>query len=154
MSIIYKPEGRAREYSPLALNLYNGCDHGCLYCYNNRRSYFTSTPVPKKELIEKVTKDAKELQDKKQVLLCFAGDPYCKKDVELQMTRQVLEILLSYKIPTAILTKGGNRCLRDLALFKQFAEGIKVGATLTFISESTASIMNPEQHCLKKGLLY
>ena len=35
MSIIYEPKGKAREYSPLAVNLYRGCSHGCLYCYAN-----------------------------------------------------------------------------------------------------------------------
>jgi DNA repair photolyase len=30
---IYEPAGRAREYSPLALNHFKGCEHGCLYCY-------------------------------------------------------------------------------------------------------------------------
>lgn len=33
VSAIYEPQGRAREYNPLALNLYRGCSHGCLYCY-------------------------------------------------------------------------------------------------------------------------
>ena len=33
MSIIYQPKGKAREYSPLAANLYLGCNHGCKYCY-------------------------------------------------------------------------------------------------------------------------
>jgi hypothetical protein len=28
MRTIYEPEGRAAEYSPLALNLYTGCAHG------------------------------------------------------------------------------------------------------------------------------
>ncbi len=31
--LIYVPKGRAREYSPLALNLYRGCEHRCSYCY-------------------------------------------------------------------------------------------------------------------------
>jgi len=30
---IYEPKGRAREYSPLALNYFKGCDNGCAYCY-------------------------------------------------------------------------------------------------------------------------
>ena len=33
MSLIYEPKGKAREYSPLALNVYSGgCDHACRYC--------------------------------------------------------------------------------------------------------------------------
>ena len=32
MGMIYEPRGRAREYSPLALNVYNKCDHFCRYC--------------------------------------------------------------------------------------------------------------------------
>ena len=32
---IYKPNGKAGEYSAWACNLYNGCPHNCSYCYNN-----------------------------------------------------------------------------------------------------------------------
>lgn len=32
---IYKPGGKAAEYSGWACNLYNGCSHNCDYCYNN-----------------------------------------------------------------------------------------------------------------------
>ena len=31
--MIYIPSGRAREYSPLAVNLYRGCGFKCRYCY-------------------------------------------------------------------------------------------------------------------------
>jgi hypothetical protein len=30
------PKGPAREYTPLSLNPYTVCDHGCVYCYNDR----------------------------------------------------------------------------------------------------------------------
>jgi len=33
MSVIYEPRGKAREYSELAVNLYKGCSHACVYCY-------------------------------------------------------------------------------------------------------------------------
>lgn len=33
MGVIYEPKGKAREYCELAVNLYRGCGHGCLYCY-------------------------------------------------------------------------------------------------------------------------
>lgn len=32
---VYQPNGKAREYSPWACNLYNGCPHNCKYCFNN-----------------------------------------------------------------------------------------------------------------------
>jgi len=31
---IYEPAGRAAEFSKFALNLFNGCSHGCEYCFN------------------------------------------------------------------------------------------------------------------------
>lgn len=35
MNAIYKPAGKALEYSAWACNLYNGCTHMCSYCYND-----------------------------------------------------------------------------------------------------------------------
>jgi DNA repair photolyase len=67
-----------------------------------------------------------------QVLLCFTGDAYCQKDVELVATRKVLEILYNNKIPVSILSKGGSRVLRDLDIIKKFGDKIKVGATMVF----------------------
>jgi len=32
--LIYQPKGKAREYSPWACNLFNGCTNNCSYCYN------------------------------------------------------------------------------------------------------------------------
>lgn len=32
---IYKPAGKAGEYSSWACNLYNGCSHMCSYCFND-----------------------------------------------------------------------------------------------------------------------
>ena len=34
--LIYQPKGKAREYSPWACNLYNGCTNNCSYCYNKK----------------------------------------------------------------------------------------------------------------------
>jgi DNA repair photolyase len=134
--IIYEPKGRAKEYSPTALNHYLGCDHDCLYCFNKKRTYFTNPPHLPKNCLNRVGKEAYVLEGTNdQVLLSFAGDPYCKAEMTQHVTRQVLEIFLKYRIPTAILTKGGKRCLKDLKLFKQFGKGIKIGATLTFSND-------------------
>ena len=34
--LIYQPKGPAGEYAKWAVNLHNGCTHGCTYCYNRR----------------------------------------------------------------------------------------------------------------------
>lgn len=136
MSKIYEPKGRAREYSPLALNLYKGCTHGCAYCYVPRmlgrwnKDYEHADCKPNVDFDE-LERSAKKWQGcGRQILLSFTGDPYC--GVEPDTTTKALEILNRYGHKVAILTKGGTLCLRDLDLFRQFGDRIKVGMSLTF----------------------
>jgi DNA repair photolyase len=144
--IIYTPRGKAREYSPYALNIYNGCDHNCKYCYVKilklQRYKLNNEIEPRKDIIEKLEKQLKRQEVTEQVLLCFMGDPYCKTDTKYETTREVLNILLKYNIPTAILSKGGKRILRDIDLFKKFKK-IKVGATLTLLDEKESLEYEP-----------
>jgi len=139
MILIYRPSGRAREYSPLALNIYKGCDHGCIYCFA-RRMPGAPEPwekaIPRRELCAALSLELEHRREPitQQVLLSFTGDPYCQAERQFKITNEVLGILLAYQVPVAILTKGGDRCLDDVHLFKRF-ERIKVGATLTFLNE-------------------
>jgi len=144
MTTIYEPNGKAREYSPLALNIYNGCDHNCEYCYCRTMPFikFSDKPEAKKGILEQLEKDAHKFSNGKQVLLCFTSDPYCNEDVKTGLTRKVLEILLKNNVNTAILSKGGKRCLRDLDLFRKFKK-IKVGATLTFLNNDQSFKYEP-----------
>ena len=143
---IYEPNGRAREYSPLALNYFKGCTHNCRYCYvpaifsrydKTYNHYEVSADID----FEKIEKSAKKFQGcGKQILLSFTGDPYCGYSPET--TTKVLEILLKYQHKVAILTKGGSRCLNNLDLFKKFNK-IKVGATLTFDNDNDSLEWEP-----------
>ena len=65
-SVIYEPRGKAREYAPLAVNLYNGCGHSCEYCYapsfiHTTRNKF-GKPEPRKDIIDKINYDAGRLK--------------------------------------------------------------------------------------------
>lgn len=153
---IYEPKGRAREYSPLAVNIYKGkCPHQCEYCYVKR---FPSPVYTKNECVAPMEADFIELEESaksyqgcnKQILLCFTGDPYC--GVNPEATRRVLEILNRYEHKVAILTKGGNRLLQDIDLFKQFRTTFEsgktvgriiVGATLTFDNDTDSKHWEP-----------
>jgi DNA repair photolyase len=149
MNIIYEPKGRAREYSSLAANLYTGCDHGCLYCYapaamRMPRGAYHARVSGRTNVIEKLHSDAAHLEGTSlQVLLSFLGDPYCKANDTLNLTAQALEVFLEHRIPVAVLTKGGKRCLDDIALFERFGSSIKVGASLTFKAEALAREWEP-----------
>lgn len=131
MSLIYEPKGKAREYSPLALNIYTGCDHRCKYCYVKCIIGDAQNPKPRKDILIGLKNELSKTTIKNQVLLCFMSDPYCNLEMKLGLTRNVLKILVENNIPAAILTKGGNRILRDMDIIKQHS-CIKIGATLTF----------------------
>jgi len=148
MSVIYEPKGKAREYSPLAVNFYNGCDHGCSYCYVPKLKGITMEKYlsagPRGKILQELEKDAKRLSySKKQVLFNFVGDPYCKAEQQYEITRSALEIMLKYHIPVAILTKGGLRALRDKDIILKYKDHIKVGATLTFDNDKDSKTWEP-----------
>jgi len=147
MSIIYKPKGRAMEYSPLALNHYRGCDHGCSYCYVPKifardRKYNHNVVTERKDVIATLKKEVTKYKNcDEPVLMMFTGDPYCKYNDKKKLTRKVLKLLLANNIRVTILSKGGKRILQDLDLFKQFGDRIKVGASLTF-NDNASSLEN------------
>lgn len=141
MSIIYEPTGKAREYSPLAVNLYSGCGHKCKYCYVPNilrvdRNNFDSTISERNNVISQLAKEAKQIRNsEKQVMMSFTTDPYNPFNDKQKLTRKALNIFLDNLIPVAILSKAGKRILQDLDTFKLFGEQIKVGASLTYYDE-------------------
>ena len=149
MSLIYTPAGKAREYSPNALNIYLGCTHACKYCYAPRclhsaEEKYYITPSPRPGIAEKLEKELNRGSvPKTQVLLSFIGDVYCETEDKNAATRECLEVLLKHKVPVAVLTKGGKRCLKDLDIFKKYGEHIQIGTTLTFDNDKDSEIWEP-----------
>lgn len=149
MSIIYQPKGKAREYSPLAINLYTGCDHKCAYCYapgirRDTLDHWAECVTPRRDVIHQLERDCKQYQgSKSQVLLNFMHDPYCHANEQYGLTRKALLLLLEYRIPVAVLTKGGTRAIQDFDVVKKFGRSIKVGASLTFSSEKKSLEWEP-----------
>ncbi len=140
-TMIYEPKGRAREYSPLALNVYSqGCEHGCSYCYCRGIGPWSATPTPRN--LDRLYKEA--VNADKQILLCFISDPYGPCERKYRNTRRAIEILKAASCSVAVLTKGGSRCLDDLDLFIHWPDGrVKVGATLTFCSPDKSRKYEP-----------
>lgn len=123
-SIIYAPRGQAGEYAPLATNPYRGCGHKCAYCYVPKvlhitREEFDEGANERGDFMEALTKDARKYRAAgvtEQVMLSFTTDPYHPGDNSL--TRDVLLTLQEHGLGMCTLTKGGQRALRDIDLFR------------------------------------
>lgn len=148
MSIIYVPSGKAREYAPLACNLYSGCNHGCTYCYAPRIAYktreiFCSSVAPRRNILQEFEKDCKKhTRSEENLHFCFMTDPYNNVEESLRITRDALKLCLKYQIPVSILTKS-VAVLNDIDVFKKFGKNIKVGFTLTFSDDASSKEYEP-----------
>jgi DNA repair photolyase len=145
LKVIYEPKGKAGEYAKYAVNLYNGCTHGCRYCYvpiftKQRPVDFHRQVVPRKNILALLKQDCIEAEGKikENVLLCFLTDPYPLVGNEL--TRKALMIFREHNIPFTVLTKGGKRAIRDFDLYSAQDE---FASTLTLISEEKQKKWEP-----------
>lgn len=145
MRIIYKPKGRALEYSPWALNMGTGCIHGCKYCYApgvlrmDRNAFFAGF-TPKKDLLSRVETEAKRFAHKdERILLSFTHDPYQSVEVAA-LTRQIIHILKDNGCCFQALTKGGDLAAKDFDLYD---ERDAFATTLTMESGSESAAVEP-----------
>lgn len=124
MLVIYEPGGAAKEYSPLAANIYRGCGHNCLYCYapatiRMSRENF-ARPAPRSGVIRALERDARKFAgDNRRVLLSFTSDLYQPCEAKYKLARHVLHILNENGLAVTVLTKGGMLPTRDFDILKE-----------------------------------
>ena len=144
---IYEPRGRAREYSPFAMNYFKGCDHGCRYCYVPRMmKVFNSqychddVSVNMKGLWKEAERFSKSNNCGEQVLLSFTGDPYC--GLESGETRDVLCAFHEHDIHCSVLTKNPGKAIKDIDIMSDMAY-FKMGTTLTLLDPDLSKMWEP-----------
>lgn len=142
MSLIYQPKGKAREYSPWACNLYNGCTNRCTYCYNRKgvacKLLGKDDVTPKKDAsVEQFTKELlkhKEqiIADGKGLFFSFVSDPFLEETWELNM--QCADVAIKNGVQCVFLSK--KVCDNEMACFlADNNKFVKVGFTLTGCDE-------------------
>lgn len=153
MTVIYRPKGRALEYSPLACNLYIGCTHGCKYCYapgcmRKTAAEWQEDVYARKGVLRSFEKDCEALKkarsadDKHRVLFCFLSDPYQPLERDLHVTRCAISIAMRYGVKISVLTKGSYDTVEpDLSLMK--SAGVHLGITLSFVTDSKRKVWEP-----------
>ncbi len=124
MAGIYEPSGRAKEFSQLALNLYDFCPHGCKYCYAAQVLHRSKEEFHKQgkgrvdpDSVAFHTDCARRKGDERAILLSFACDPYANLDSETQLTRRIIKTLKTYGLHFTVLTKAGELAQRDFDLY-------------------------------------
>ena len=146
-----------------SMNMYQGCEHGCIYCYARNShelwGYSAGLDFERRILVKKSAPQLLETFVKRKswnaCTIVMSGNTDCYQPAEqkFQLTRQCLEVFLKYKHPTAIITKNAL-VLRDLDLLKQLAKDnlISVLVSITSLSEDTRRILEPRTTTTKKRL--
>lgn len=130
------------------MNLYRGCQHGCIYCDARSQCYqmnhlFEDIEVKGNaiELLESA------MRSKRKPCMIGTGamsDPYIPLENQLQMTRKALELIDKYGFGVAIQTKSA-RILRDMDLLQHINSRAKavVQMTLTTYDEELCRKIEP-----------
>lgn len=113
-----------------SLNPYQGCEHGCIYCYaRNSHEYwgFSAGLDFERKIIVKENAPAlfrkfleRKNWDVTPVSLSGNTDCYQPAERKFGLTRQLLEIALAYKQPVSMITKN-SLILRDLDILQEMA---------------------------------
>ena len=130
------------------MNLYRGCQHGCIYCDSRSRCYQLDHPFEDIEVKENALELLEEaLKHKRRPCMIGTGamtDPYIPLENQLLMTRKALELIEKHGFGVAIQTKS-HRILRDLELLERINSRAKavVQMTLTTCDEELCRILEP-----------
>lgn len=130
------------------MNLYRGCQHGCIYCDSRSRCYQMDHDFEDIEVKENALPLLEAaLKSKRHPCMIGTGamtDPYIPLETQLGMTRKSLELIDKYGFGIAIQTKSAG-ILRDLDLLKRINSHSKavVQMTLTTMDETLCRILEP-----------
>ena len=137
-----------------SMNPYQGCEHGCVYCYARTTHEFWGLGAGldferkifyKKNAADLLRKhfDSKSWQP---AAIMTSGNTDCYQPIErkLKLTRELLVVCLEYKNPVGIITKN-SLIERDLDILLELAKYslIKVVISLTSLDEELRMKLEP-----------
>ncbi|WP_237586929.1 PA0069 family radical SAM protein [Pontibacter russatus] len=146
-----------------SLNPYQGCEHGCVYCYaRNTHQYWgygAGLDFERKIIVKEDAPQtlARQLESKNwQVMpIMLAGNTDCYQPIEAKkkLTRQILEVLLQYRHPVSIITKNAL-ILRDLDLLAELNKLglVHVNISITTLDEKLRQKLEPRTASAAKRL--
>lgn len=137
------------------MNLYRGCQHGCIYCDSRSSCYqmqhdFEDIEV-KENALELLEQTLRRRRKRCMIATGAMSDPYMPLEAELKYTRGALELIERYGFGAVLHTKSAS-VLRDLDLLKKINEKTKcvVQMTLTTADEGLCSVLEPNVSTTKE----
>lgn len=140
--------------SDFSMNPYQGCEHGCIYCYaRNTHQYwgfsagldFESKIIVKPEAPVLLEVELRRKSWKPSVIM-LSGNTDCYQPAErhYKLTRRMLEVLLKFRNPVSIITKN-QLILRDLDILEELAklDLVHVNISITTLDEDLRQQLEP-----------
>lgn len=137
------------------MNIYRGCQHGCIYCDARSKCYQMNhrfEDIEAKENAPELLENALKRKRRKCMIGTGAmSDPYIPLEKELKLTRRCLEIINRYGFGVTVQTKSAS-VMRDIDLFTKINDKSKavLQMTLTTADESLCRIIEPNVSVTKE----
>ncbi len=154
------PDLGGRVYS---MNPYQGCEHGCIYCYaRNSHQYwgfsagldFESKIIIKENAAELLEKQFQKKGWQVQPIM-ISGNTDCYQPLErkYQLTRKLLLVAAKYKHPVSIITKN-SLITRDIDILEELAGNqlVHVYFSINTLNEELRSKLEPRTASARKKL--
>ena len=145
-SILSKVKGDTYFGLTYNMNLYRGCQHGCIYCDSRSTCYQLGNLSQiryKENAIDLLTSELKSKKTKGTIGFGSMNDPYMPVEAKMKLTRQALEVIDYYKFPVHIITKS-HLVMRDIDLLQKISNiYAAVSFTITTADDDLAKIIEP-----------
>ncbi|NQD72519.1 PA0069 family radical SAM protein [Sphingobacterium shayense] len=137
-----------------SLNPYQGCEHGCVYCYaRNSHEYwgysagldFERKIIVKQNAIDLLKQEfEKKHYDPQTIFLSGNTDCYQPIERKFKITRGILKTMLAYKHPVSIISKN-VLMFRDIDIIQELASLglVSVTVTINSLNEDVRRKMEP-----------
>ena len=144
-----------------SINPYQGCEHGCIYCYargtHDFWGYESGVDFERKILVKTNAPELLEEKLKSKFWkvnpIMLSGNTDCYQPIEsrYKITRELLKLFLKYNHPVGILTKN-SLILRDADILKQLAAKnlVHVGVSITSMNDETRKVLEPRTSSVAK----
>ena len=129
------------------MNLYRGCQHGCIYCDSRSECYqiedFDGEVLVKANAIELLRSELASKRVKGPIGMGSMNDAYMPLERELNLTGQALRVIAEFGFPVHVMTKSAL-VLRDLDVLRLISQRYAaVSFTITTADDELGSMVEP-----------